>query len=47
MIEIMEREWKLFPGRMRPEDRMVGHTAFLLVAYKVLDPAFPRSERMR
>lgn len=45
MIEIIEREWKLFPGRMRPEDRMIGHTAFLLVAYKVLDPDFVKHER--
>lgn len=37
MVETMEREWKLFPGRTRPNDRMVGHTAFLLCARKVLD----------
>ena len=45
MVEIIEREWKLFPGRMRPQDRMVGHTAFLLVGYKVLDPDFVRKEK--
>lgn len=45
MIEILEREWKLFPGRMRPEDRMIGHTAFLLVANKVLDRDFVKKER--
>jgi len=32
MLELSEREWKLFPGRMRPQDRAIGHTAFLLTA---------------
>ena len=36
MLELSERSWKLFPGRTRPQDRMVGHTAFLLVARKVV-----------
>lgn len=35
LSETLERSWKLFPGRVRPEDRMVGHTAFLLVAHKI------------
>ncbi|RMF12797.1 MAG: methyltransferase domain-containing protein [Candidatus Dadabacteria bacterium] len=47
MIELFEREWKLFPGRMRPADRMVGHTAFLLVASKVNDATFAAQERPR
>jgi tRNA (adenine57-N1/adenine58-N1)-methyltransferase len=47
MIEVMEREWKLFPGRTRPGDRMVGHTAFLLAARKVLDRSQGPVERNR
>lgn len=38
MTETFERRWKLFPGRMRPDDRMVGHTAFLLTARKINEP---------
>lgn len=34
--EILIREWRLFPGRSRPQDRMIGHTAFLLSARKSL-----------
>lgn len=45
MVETMEREWKLFPGRLRPGDRMVGHTAFLLCGRKVLDRRFLKWDR--
>jgi len=34
LYETFLREWRLFPGRIRPQDRMVGHTAFLLSARK-------------
>lgn len=45
MVEVMERNWKVFPGRMRPDDRMVGHTAFLLSGRKVLDRRFLKWDR--
>jgi tRNA (adenine57-N1/adenine58-N1)-methyltransferase catalytic subunit len=35
MEEILVRPWKLVPGRMRPEDRMVAHSAFLVFARKI------------
>lgn len=33
--EILERPWKPAPERLRPEDRMIGHSAFLLFARKI------------
>ncbi len=33
--EILERQWKPIPGRLRPEDKMTGHSAFLVFARKV------------
>ncbi len=32
VLETLERRWKAVPGRMRPEDRMIGHTGFLVFA---------------
>jgi len=36
VLEIMLRFYKTNPERFRPEDRMVGHTAYLLFTRKVL-----------
>jgi tRNA (adenine57-N1/adenine58-N1)-methyltransferase catalytic subunit len=33
--EILERPWKPIPGRIRPEDRMAAHSAFLVFARKI------------
>jgi tRNA (adenine57-N1/adenine58-N1)-methyltransferase len=35
VMEIMERHYKPVAQRLRPEDRMVGHTGFLLFARKI------------
>ncbi len=35
MEEIYERPWKPVPGRLRPEDRMIAHSAFLVFARKI------------
>ncbi len=35
MQEILERPWKPAPERLRPEDRMIGHSAFLVFARKI------------
>lgn len=35
VLEILERHYKPVPQRLRPEDRMVGHTGYLLFARKV------------
>ncbi len=35
MWEIMARNYKTNPDRLRPEDRMVGHTAFLIFGVKI------------
>jgi len=32
MEEIYQRPWKTVPGRLRPEDRMIAHSAFLVFA---------------
>ena len=36
--EITLRPWKTVPGRVRPADRMVAHTGFLIFARAVLPP---------
>lgn len=36
LYELYLREWRIYPGRSRPRDRMIGHTAFLLTARKAL-----------
>ena len=33
--EITVRPWKLVPSRLRPEDRMIAHSAFLIFARKI------------
>ncbi len=35
VLEILLRHYKPVPGRLRPEDTMVGHTGYLLFARKV------------
>ncbi len=35
VLEILLRRYKPVPGRLRPEDTMVGHTGYLLFARKV------------
>ncbi|MBI5877616.1 MAG: tRNA (adenine-N1)-methyltransferase [Chloroflexi bacterium] len=42
--EILMRSYKLVPERLRPEDRMIGHTGFLVFARKV-DPSPPPPPR--
>ncbi len=37
VCEIMLRKWKPVPQRLRPEDRMVAHTGFLVFARKVMN----------
>jgi len=33
--EIIQRPWKIVPARLRPEDRMIAHSAFLVFARKI------------
>ncbi len=40
VVEILLRRWKPVPDRMRPEDRMVAHTGFLVFA-RCMDQAPP------
>ena len=35
MHEILDRPWKTVADRLRPEDRMIGHSAFLIFARKI------------
>jgi len=35
MEEIFLRSWKLTPARLRPDDRMIAHSAFLVFARKI------------
>ena len=35
VMEVLIREYKALPGRLRPDDQMVGHTGFLVFACKV------------
>ncbi|MGH8103592.1 MAG: tRNA (adenine-N1)-methyltransferase [bacterium] len=37
MVELLERPYKTNAERLRPADRMVAHTAFLITARKVLE----------
>jgi len=37
VIEILLRKYKINPERIRPEDRMVAHTGYLIFARKVLN----------
>ncbi|MHB1318870.1 MAG: tRNA (adenine-N1)-methyltransferase [Anaerolineae bacterium] len=43
VMEILQRHYKPVPGRLRPEDTMIGHTGYLLFARKIRPVA--RSER--
>lgn len=36
--ELSLRSWKTIPGRVRPDDRMVAHTGFLIFARAVIPP---------
>ncbi len=38
VAEILLRKYKPNPDRLRPEDRMVAHTGYLIFATKVLEP---------
>lgn len=38
VMEIMIRKYKTIPERLRPDDRMVGHTGFLIFARKLDSP---------
>jgi tRNA (adenine57-N1/adenine58-N1)-methyltransferase len=33
--EILQRSWKPVAARLRPEDRMIAHSAFLVFARKI------------
>ena len=35
VMEIMFRKYKTLAARLRPEDRMIGHTGYLLFARKL------------
>lgn len=37
MVELLERSYKINAERLRPVDRMVAHTAYLITARKVLE----------
>jgi len=45
--EILLRAYKIVPQRLRPDDRMVGHTGYLVFARKIEDdaPVVYRSRR--
>lgn len=44
-VEIFLRTYKTNPSRFRPEDRMVGHTGYLLFARALQDTAHAESEQ--
>lgn len=35
VLEVLLREFKPLPGRLRPEDQMVGHTGYLIFARRI------------
>jgi tRNA (adenine57-N1/adenine58-N1)-methyltransferase len=39
--ELLLRQYKVVPDRLRPDDNMVGHTGFLVSARPVVDPTDP------
>jgi tRNA (adenine57-N1/adenine58-N1)-methyltransferase len=39
--ELLLRQYKVVPERLRPDDSMVGHTGFLVSARPVIDPTDP------
>ena len=40
VAEILLRDYKQVPGRLRPEDRMIGHTGFLIFGRKLLPGSY-------
>lgn len=45
--ETLLRSYKVVPARLRPMDRMVAHTGYLIFARKIESSAFPVSEAER
>lgn len=49
--ELLLRHYKPVPDRLRPEDRMIGHTGFIVSAKVIIDPKDPHrwlsTERLR
>ena len=37
-VEVLLREMKTELGKLRPESRMVGHTAYITIARKIVNP---------
>ncbi|ACL70373.1 tRNA (adenine-N1)-methyltransferase [Halothermothrix orenii] len=37
VVEVLYREYKLIPERLRPDDTMVGHTGYLIFARNLID----------
>jgi hypothetical protein len=49
-VEVEEnllRRYKAIPGRLRPQDVMVGHTGYLIFARNVEPGAFPEPSSRR
>ncbi len=46
VCELLLRYYKTNPSRIRPADRMVAHTGFLIFARKMIPSADPRGERL-
>lgn len=47
VLEILVRNWKITPDRLRPEDRMVSHTGFLIFArYQQSSPAWDANRKL-
>lgn len=47
VVEILLRHWKTTPDRMRPEDRMVSHTGFLIFArYQESCPSWDANRKL-
>ncbi len=45
VAETLLRDWKQVPGRLRPEDRMIGHTGFLIFGRKLLPGSYRPYQR--
>ncbi|MBQ4132110.1 MAG: hypothetical protein IJD04_00030 [Desulfovibrionaceae bacterium] len=47
VLEILIRNWKTTPDRLRPEDRMVAHTGFLIFArYQESSPSWDANRKL-
>jgi tRNA (adenine57-N1/adenine58-N1)-methyltransferase len=46
IAEIMLRTYKNVPARLRPSDRMVGHTAFLIFGRKLIPGSFQQYQKI-